>query len=76
MDELQHPGDFSDDTHPNDKGFFKMARIWWIAIENAYKAGFIKAAPQFTGITSSTCEKVAGRGTYVGTSFLTHRMKH
>ena len=39
---LHYPADFHDIGHPNDKGYIKMANIWFKAIQQAVAAGFIQ----------------------------------
>lgn len=43
-----------------------MAKHWWYAIEYVHAKGWIKTAQPFSGITTNTCEKVAGQAAYGG----------
>jgi lysophospholipase L1-like esterase len=36
------PGDLSDGTHPNDLGYFKMAKIWYQGFQKAVSKGFLQ----------------------------------
>lgn len=61
-DDYTHNGE-ADDTHPNDHGYSKMARIWYNAIKNAYDQDFIEEP---SVMESATCEKEYGDGVSAG----------
>ncbi|KAL4902118.1 hypothetical protein BDW74DRAFT_187076 [Aspergillus multicolor] len=64
---LQYPADFSDDTHPNDGGYDKMARIWYEAIVDAAEENLIvEPAPINSSGGGGVCEKQYGDGIYAG----------
>jgi lysophospholipase L1-like esterase len=42
FNKLDTATDYSDDTHPNDQGYEKMALGWYAAISQAYDNGWIK----------------------------------
>jgi len=42
--------DFADETHPNDLGYAKMAKIWLKAIREASKEGLLHRAVKVTGV--------------------------
>lgn len=44
------PNDFADDTHPNDAGYKKMAKIWYDAIVDAAKAGLLQRPQRVVGL--------------------------
>jgi lysophospholipase L1-like esterase len=44
------PEDMADHTHPNDKGYWKMAGIWYRALELASDAGWLQAPEPVFGI--------------------------
>lgn len=44
------PGDMSDDTHPNDVGYRKMADIWFRGLEAASDAGWLQAPEPVPGV--------------------------
>ncbi|KAJ0109024.1 hypothetical protein J7T55_002216 [Diaporthe amygdali] len=53
-------GDYFDETHPNDKGYTKMAAIWRQAINTAESEGKLTAPADAPGVVDSgdnTCEK-------------------
>ncbi|KAJ5817786.1 hypothetical protein N7447_007794 [Penicillium robsamsonii] len=70
---ISWPEDFTsengavDDTHPNDRGYAKMAYVWYRAIDDAYANDLI-SEPVDTGSSSGgkTCEKTPGNGIYAG----------
>lgn len=41
--------DLADDTHPDDKGYRKMAAIWYSGIADASRAGFLRAPESVPG---------------------------
>ncbi|KAH8785916.1 hypothetical protein F5883DRAFT_708664 [Diaporthe sp. PMI_573] len=56
-------GDYFDETHPNDKGYAKMAAIWRKAINVAESEGKLTAPAAAPGVDDSgnnTCEKQYG----------------
>jgi hypothetical protein len=56
-------GDYFDETHPNDKGYAKMAAIWRKAINVAESEGKLTAPVTAPGVDDSgnnTCEKQSG----------------
>lgn len=56
-------GDYFDETHPNDKGYAKMAAIWRKAINAAESEGKLTAPAAAPGVDdsgSNTCEKQYG----------------
>ncbi|ETS79802.1 hypothetical protein PFICI_07331 [Pestalotiopsis fici W106-1] len=69
-----HPGngwitrdDMSDNTHPNDAGFKKMAYVYWSAIEVAKNEGKLEAPNDVDfSVAKPGCEKKAGDGVYAG----------
>ncbi|KAI1841397.1 hypothetical protein JX266_012408 [Neoarthrinium moseri] len=69
-----HPGngwitrsDMSDNTHPNDAGFQKMAYVYWSAIEVAMNEGKLQAPYDVDlGTAKPGCEKKWGDGVYAG----------
>lgn len=46
-----------DGTHPDDEGYREMAAVWWTAIQEAEKAGFIQYAAN-TGTNGLVSENV------------------
>ncbi|ETS78505.1 hypothetical protein PFICI_10567 [Pestalotiopsis fici W106-1] len=58
--------DLQDGTHPTDYGYVKMANVWWTAIEEAAIDGLISAAGDMDTVSSNTCDKEYGSGTYAG----------
>lgn len=44
------PSDMSDNTHPNDKGYKKMATLWYNALVDASKAGLLVAPEPVDGV--------------------------
>lgn len=44
-DDGPNKDEMSDDTHPSDGGYEKMANIWFREIQEAYSKGFIVEAP-------------------------------
>ncbi|RDW68818.1 putative esterase [Aspergillus mulundensis] len=63
---LDYPSDFSDDTHPNDAGYAKMARVWYEAIRGAAGENLIPAPAALGDGDTGVCEKVYGDGIYAG----------
>lgn len=56
-------GDYFDETHPNDKGYAKMAAIWRKAVNVAEAEGKLTApaaAPDVDDSGNNTCEKQYG----------------
>ncbi|KAI3398912.1 hypothetical protein diail_8235 [Diaporthe ilicicola] len=56
-------GDYFDETHPNDKGYAKMAAIWRQALSTAESEGKLTAPAAAPGVDDSgdnTCEKQYG----------------
>ncbi|KAJ6128170.1 hypothetical protein N7471_009387 [Penicillium samsonianum] len=45
-----------DKIHPTDAGYEEMASVWWAAIQQAEKEGFL-SAPESTSISSGTISK-------------------
>ena len=43
-------GDMFDDTHPNDNGYRKMAVLWYNALVDASRAGFLVAPEPVNGV--------------------------
>ncbi|KAB5545854.1 SGNH hydrolase-type esterase domain-containing protein [Coniochaeta sp. 2T2.1] len=43
-------GDLSDNTHPNDKGYRKMAILWYNALVDASRAGLLQAPEPVEGL--------------------------
>ena len=43
-------GDLADHTHPNDEGYWKMAKIWFRALEEASDAGWLRAPEPVPGV--------------------------
>jgi lysophospholipase L1-like esterase len=62
------PGDFDPDgTHPNDKGYRKLAMLWYDAIEKANQNGLIRSpAPVDNLDDTGVCEKKPGDGIWAG----------
>lgn len=59
-------GDLSDDIHPNNYGYRKMAAVWNAAISRASNEGMLQS-PEDTGISDdaleeNSCKKVPGDG--------------
>jgi hypothetical protein len=48
-----------DDTHPDDEGYREMAAVWWAAIQEAEKEGFIEYAAN-TGTDGRVSKSVEG----------------
>ncbi|KAH8911596.1 SGNH hydrolase [Coniochaeta sp. PMI_546] len=44
------PADMSDNTHPNDNGYKKMATLWYNGLVDASKAGFLEAPEPVDGV--------------------------
>ena len=65
-DSLFHVADLWDDTHPTPEGYKKMAAIWYAAIMEANKKGWISSPPttsRFSDDTQGTnCRKEFGSG--------------
>lgn len=60
--------DLNDDTHPTDAGYKKMASVWWAAMQQVEKNGWLTAPPD-TGVADDstktnqyTCPKIYGHG--------------
>ncbi|KAK7726624.1 hypothetical protein SLS63_007593 [Diaporthe eres] len=56
-------GDYFDETHPNDKGYLKMAAIWRKALNTAESEGKLTAPAAAPGVDdsgSNTCDKQYG----------------
>ncbi|KAI7785936.1 hypothetical protein LA080_005597 [Diaporthe eres] len=56
-------GDYFDETHPNDKGYLKMAAIWRKALNTAESEGKLTAPDDAPGVDdsgSNTCDKQYG----------------
>ncbi|OQE36040.1 hypothetical protein PENCOP_c012G03701 [Penicillium coprophilum] len=67
---IAFPGDFDhngvvDSTHPNEQGYAKMAYVWYKAIQEADKKGFLKM-PNEMNSTGGSCEKQYGDGVSAG----------
>ena len=63
--DYQH-GDAPDDTHPNDTGYAKMAYVFYTAILDASKRGYLKESYEKSVTSGPSCEKQYGDGAYVG----------
>ncbi|KAL4983331.1 hypothetical protein BDW68DRAFT_191412 [Aspergillus falconensis] len=65
---LSYPGDYADDTHPNDAGYKKMAAVWYAAIQRAAGEGLISAPATIDAEVGGDgqCEKEYGNGVYAG----------
>jgi lysophospholipase L1-like esterase len=58
-------GDMFDNTHPNDKGYKKMAVLWYNALVKADRAGLLVAPEPLEGVPEdggSKSAKTKGRG--------------
>lgn len=64
---LSYPTDYGDPIHPNDKGYLKMAFVWWAAINSAYNKGYLETPhPIDVGGIDPTCHKKPGDGVPAG----------
>ncbi|OOQ82953.1 hypothetical protein PEBR_36732 [Penicillium brasilianum] len=67
---LSWPEDYTvdgkpNDTHPNDAGYAKMAKIWFEAIKNAYHDGVIKTTGTMTRSPDTVTEIISMESTVV-----------
>lgn len=64
---LSYPSDYGDAIHPNDKGFLKMAFVWWAAINSAHNKGYLQSPyPIDPGEINVNCHKKPGDGVSAG----------
>ena len=54
--------DMADDTHPNDAGYEKMAKIWYKGFTEASDAKFLQRAVAVAGIVDDGAAQGAGNG--------------
>jgi len=54
--------DMSDDTHPNDRGYQKMAVLWYNALATADRGGLLVAPEPVDGVPDDGGAKKKGRG--------------